>query len=152
VEHLDGREVTILADGGVNARQVVDEELITLEGAPRTVVVGLPYTSELQPMKQEVQLQDGTAQGRRFKLHGVTVRMDHSLGGEVSANAEDATLPWARMPNAIIMGESSPLFTGERDLILDSRHESAVNLVVRQSDPLPLNVTALVLRFDVYEH
>jgi hypothetical protein len=56
------------------------------------------------------------------------------------------------MPNVITLGEPTPLFTGERDLILDSRHESAVNLMVRQSDPLPLNVTALVLRFDVYEH
>jgi hypothetical protein len=78
--------------------------------------------------------------------------MDHSLGGEVSANAADASLPWAKMPNRIVMGEPTPLFSGERDLILDSRHEAAVNLTVRQRDPLPLNVTALVLRFDVYEH
>jgi hypothetical protein len=152
LEHLEGRTVVILADGGVLDPRVVLNGAITL-GAPAShVIVGLPYTSEVQPMKQEAQLQDGTAQGRRFKLHGVTLRMDHSLGGEVSANAADETLPWAKMPNPIVMGEATPLFSGERDLILDSRHEAAVNLTVRQRDPLPLNVTALVLRFDVYEH
>jgi hypothetical protein len=152
LDHLEGRTVVILADGGVHDPRVVQNGAITLGAPAEHVVVGLPYTSEVQPMKQEVQLQDGTAQGRRFKLHGVTLRMDHSLGGEVSANAADASLPWAKMPNRIVMGEPTPLFSGERDLILDSRHEAAVNLTVRQRDPLPLNVTALVLRFDVYEH
>lgn len=152
LEHLEGRTVVVLADGGVLDPRVVLNGSITLGAAAQHVVVGLPYTSEVQPMKQEVQLQDGTAQGRRFKLHGVTLRMDHSLGGEVSANAADASLPWAKMPNQIVMGEPTPLFSGERDLILDSRHEAAVNLTVRQRDPLPLNVTALILRFDVYEH
>jgi hypothetical protein len=150
LDHLEGRECVILSDGLVHRRMEVVGGTVTLDAAAWKVVVGLPYSSELQPMKQEVELQDGTAQGRRFKLHGVTVRVDHSLGGEVSANADDATLPWARMPSAIVMGESTELYTGERDVILDSRHEAAVNLTVRQRDPLPLNLTALVLRFDVH--
>ena len=80
-------------------------------------------------------MQDGTAQGKRFKLHGVTVRVDHSLGGEVIANADDETLPWVRMQNVVRMGQATPLHTGEQDAILESRHEAAVNVTVRQREP-----------------
>jgi hypothetical protein len=79
------------------------------------------------------------------------VRVDHSLGGEVNANPADASLPWARMPATIVMGEATPLFSGERDVIVESRHENAVNLTVRQRDPFPLNITALIMNFDVYD-
>lgn len=150
VDHLEGRECVILTDGALHRNLVVRDGVLTLDAPASQVVVGLPFTSELQPMKQEVQLEDGTAQGRRFKLHGATVRVGHSQGGEVSANPEDATLPWSRLPNPIVLGGPAPLFTGERDLILESRHDAAVNLTVRQREPLPLNVTALILRFDVY--
>lgn len=149
--HLAGRTVSVLADGAMAGSHVVSAAgEIELEHVALRLVVGLPFTSELQPMKQEVQMPDGTAQGRRFKLHGVTVRMDHSLGGEVHANPEDVTLPWSRMPGAIVLGNATPLYTGERDMILESRHEAAVNLTVRQQEPLPLNITALILKFDVY--
>jgi hypothetical protein len=152
VDHLEGKRVVILTDGAIHPPKEVKQGLVELDYIPHRVVVGLPYTSELQPMKQELPLENGTAQGRRFKLHGVTMRVDHSLGGEVSANAEDATLPWTRVPHALVLGEATPLFSGERDMILESRHESAVNLVVRQREPLPLNITALILRFDVYDN
>jgi hypothetical protein len=150
LDHLEGKECVILADGMIHDRRTVSGGAITLDNAASKVVVGLPFTSEVQPMKQEVQLQDGTAQGRRFKLHKVTVRVDHSLGGEVSANSLDTTLPWARIPNQLLVGEATPLFTGERDMILESRHEAAVNLSVRQTEPFPLNITALIMIFDVY--
>jgi hypothetical protein len=50
------------------------------------------------------------------------------------------------------MGQAAPLLTGECDLILPSRHEAAVNVTVRQTQPFPLNITALILRFDTYDH
>lgn len=150
LEHLEGKTCVVLVDGTVHRRMAVQNGAIALDVPARVAIVGLPYTSEVQPMKQEVQMQDGTAQGRRFKLHGVTVRVDHSAAGEVSANPQDASLPWSRLPSTQSFGQATPLFTGERDVILESRHEAAVNLTVRQTDPLPLNITALILKFDIY--
>jgi hypothetical protein len=152
LEHLEGKECVILADGCVHRPLTVTDGELTLDTAALRVIVGLPFTSEVQPMKQEVQMQDGTAQGRQFKLHAVTVRVDHSLGGEAISNPDDSTLQWELLGNPIVLGEAPPLFTGERDIILESRHENAVNLTVRQRDPLPLNITALILRFDVYDN
>jgi len=151
--HLEGRRVVILADGVAEVPKVVTGGKITLQSPASVVVVGLPYESVLQPMKQEINLDDGTAQGRRFKLNGVTVRLIDSQGGEVSANPADPTLRWEPIRKrdiTIPLEAAPPLFTGERDIILESRHEGAVNLTVRTSEPLPLNLTALIMKYDVY--
>ena len=91
--HLEGKEYIILTDGTVHPKKTVDDGQITLDYPAKKIVVGLQYTSLLQPMKQEVPMQDGTAQGRRFKLHGVTLRVDHSLGGEVAGMTRTSRCP-----------------------------------------------------------
>lgn len=152
--HLAGRTVQVLADGCVHAPCLVDATgYITLSVPATQIIAGLRYDSVLQPMKREVALADGTAQGRRFKLNGVTLRVDHSLGGEINANPDDPTLPWERIVDrrvATPMNGRPALYTGEHTLHVESRHEQALNLCIRQSEPLPFNLTALILRYDTY--
>jgi hypothetical protein len=67
LDHLNGRTVSICVDGYEQPARVVIAGQITLDTAGTWVAVGLPYTSELQPMRMDIPLRDGTSQGRKFK-------------------------------------------------------------------------------------
>jgi hypothetical protein len=153
LEHLEGRTVTAMVNGALAGVHVVTSGAIDLDvPAGEPCVVGLPYCSLLQPMKQEMQLQDGTAQARKFKLNDATVRVHESLGGEMSADAGDERLPWSRLQlEAAQNNDSLPvLLTRDVRVKLESRHQAAVNAAIRTSSPFPLTVTALTLNYDVY--
>ncbi len=50
LDHLEGREVAILADGAVQAGKTVTDGSVTLDEAVREVVIGLPYTHIIEPL------------------------------------------------------------------------------------------------------
>ena len=97
-------------------------------------------------------MQDGTAQGRKFKLNDATVRVHESLGGEMSADAGDARLQWSRLQLEAEQNNDAPpvLLTRDVRVKLESRHQAAVNAAIRTNGPFPLTVTALTLNYDVY--
>jgi hypothetical protein len=144
--HLNGKSVLAMVDGVQSGPYTVSGGQITLAvPANKPAIVGLPYTSTVQPMKQEVSMQDGTAQGRTFKLVDATVRVDKSLGGEVSADPADSSLRWVAIGLT-----GSTLLTTQKRVKLESRHQKAVNVAIRSASTYPLTVTALTLSFDVH--
>lgn len=148
--HLEGKTVQVLADGAKRPDAVVTGGTITLGDAASVVVVGLPFEALIQPMKAEVALRDGSAQTRGFKLHKLALRVWQSLGGEVRGDdtgADWQTINWR--DTADPMGTVSPLFTGEKELSMDSRTGESLDFSVRSSDPHPLTITALAPKFDV---
>ena len=150
LEHLEGETVSILADGAVVTPRVVTGGAITLPVAASTVIVGLPFTSLLQPSRQELQMDSGTAQGKPWKVARVGLYLHQSLGGEVAAT------PTSRFEKLNVrristpMGSAPGLFTGDIESPVEATSQPNVSVVVRQQDPLPLNIGALVLKVDVY--
>src|SRR5262249_47538795 len=81
---LIGETVAILADGGVQAQQLVPNSgIITLQGTFTTVTVGLPYQGNLVPMRPEGGADVGTAQGKLKQGTNLVVRLVDSSGGVV---------------------------------------------------------------------
>lgn len=81
LEHLEGFEVAVLADGGVQPNRIVDGGRIELQYPADTVQVGLPYESVLCTLNLAAQLQDGSVQGRIKRFTKVTLRLVDSCGG-----------------------------------------------------------------------
>lgn len=50
LDHLEGRMVSIVADGVVQAARAVVNGRVTLDGPARTVEIGLPYTHVIEPL------------------------------------------------------------------------------------------------------
>lgn len=140
---LEGKEVAILGDGVPQASRTVTSGAITLETPANTVVVGLPYTSELQPMRMEIPMRDGTSQGRVIRVNRVLLALHDSRGGQV---ADATTGVW----ETIKYPSGTALFTGETESAVTSQHRSGVDVAVRTSAPLPLNVGAIVVKGDLY--
>lgn len=150
LEHLEGRQVCILADGADAAIATVSGGVVTSGTAARVFVIGLPFTSELQPMRIDVPMQDGTAQARGWRLSRVGLALISSLGGTVAAGEgmrqERLNMRQTGQP----MDAPPPLFTGEMEVPVESRTGGGLDVILRQSAPLPLNVAAIIPTIDVY--
>ncbi len=148
--HLIGKTVSILADGAVVPPQTVSAlGQITLPYPASVVTVGLPYTSTLKPMPLDPgQLPDGSAQGRKFRVNRMVVRIYKSLGGEVEVEDGEWDPIYSR-DTADIMGSSPPVFTGDKTVMVARPYEDKGTIQVRQTQPLPLTVLALIPKYDV---
>ena len=82
LDHLEGMEVGILADGNVEPDQEVVDGGITLAHAAKKVHVGLRYSSEFQTLDLEYQNTGGGYQGKMKKIAQMSVRLIDSRGGE----------------------------------------------------------------------
>lgn len=150
LEHLEGKQVAILADGADAGAATVSGGVVRVATPARVFVVGLPFTSSLQPMRIDVPMQDGTSQARRWRVSRVGVALHSSLGGTVAAGP---TMPQEKL-NMRTAGQAMdappPLFTGTLETPVESRTGDGLDVIVRQSAPLPLNVAAIIATLDVY--
>lgn len=162
LNHLEGMEVTGLADGGVIVPQTVVNGAITLQNSASAVSVGLPFVAQLQTFYLDAPSQT-TSQGKRANISAVTVRVQNSRGFSCGVNQPDAsflpnnaTIAWTGMKevkerNALInAGAAIPLFTGDTtpQLVLGEWNEKK-QVAIQQLNPLPLTVNAVIPRLNV---
>src|SRR5258706_3481 len=156
LDHLEGKLVSILADGSVQTPQAVVEGAISLGTSASSITVGLPFIAQLQTPYLDVP-GGQTIQGRRKLIPNVTVRLDESRGIQVGVNQPDAsvqpngaTIPWTNMDevaergNAVLAGVAIPLFTGDTRLPVAGSWSKHGQVAVQQIYPLAANVLAIV--------
>jgi hypothetical protein len=149
LDHLEGREVGILADGFNHPRRTVRSGTIVLQQEATVVVVGLPFVPRIQPTKLDIPMQDGTAQGRKFKTHRATLRFWKTIGCEYSDSPTSAfyDVPFRNATTEVETQEA--LFTGQREVFLNSIHRDAMDMTLQQVAPLPFHVLAMSPVFSV---
>ena len=156
LNHLEGMQVTGLADGGVINPIVVQSGGITLQNSASAIVIGLPYTVQAQTMPLEMQSQ-ATVQGRRKDVQAVTVRLEASRGIQAGTNQPDAsaqpnqaTIAWTNMKeikernNLINAGTAIPLLTGDVRILVPGDWATNGQVAVQQVYPLPMNLLAVI--------
>lgn len=151
LSHLNGRTVNILADGAVLNLATVSNGSCTIEKPASTVLAGLPFSSVLQPMTIDINnMSDGTSRGRFKRIHRMLLALQKSLGGEVST---DSGFTWQYLYTRDFpdpMDSSPPVFTGDTEVVTASDHNRNLQVMVRQNQPLPLTVLAMVAKIDFY--
>lgn len=159
LNHLEGETVAILADGSVVANQAVTSGAITLPQAASAIVVGLPYTCQLQTMYLEPP-GEPTVQGKRKNIYNASVRLELSRGISVGTNQPDqstepnyAQIPWTNMiqvkeRNALVTaGSAIPLYTGDSYINVPGSWDTKGQIAIQQTYPLPANVNAVVINY-----
>ena len=139
LDHLEGEEVAVLADGAVHPNRTVSSGAITLQLAASVVNVGLPYTATIKTMPIEAGAQDGTAQGKEQRINGIVLDLfETGAGLWYGPNTTDMdsmpcavrVMPWTH---------PLPLFTGRTDrLAWPGEYEKGTQMVV-QHRLLPLH-------------
>jgi hypothetical protein len=166
--HLEGMQVTGLADGVVIPLTTVVNGSITLAQPASSVIVGLPFIAQLQAMPIEIP-QLGTIQGKRKVSTGINVRLEKSRGVQIGANQPVAStldffeeIPWTNLvdlpevPRANLPEAALPLFTGDKFVTpnddwqnWDGWQASMGMVCAQQTQPLPMNILAFIPDIEV---
>lgn len=137
LSHLEGMTVAVLADGLERADQVVTGGTITLSPPANKVAVGLPYEYFLTPMF----LESSGIMGRAKSIGAAIVRLWRS--GRAWAKVDGGR--WSKLNPA-----AAELKTGDSEKItLSSDWDRNTGIEIKGRSPLPLNVQAITLEFDV---
>ena len=142
LDHLEGRTVSILADGAVRPDKVVTSGAVSVGTAASVAIAGLPFKSILEPMDLESKEGESTSQGKRKKIHQIMVRFYKSLGANIgSSEGTLDTIPF-RTPSDP-MGQPPPLFTGDKVIPFPGGFSRHGYIRITQEQPLPLTVLAI---------
>ncbi len=150
LDHLAGMEVAILADGSVLPRDTVAADGSLRLPRPASVVhVGLPYAAELQTMNIEPAAADGSTQGRGKRLARVVLKLLESTGVQAGCSAD--RLDELKFREDEAYGQATRPFTGSKPLSVESGNGREVCVFVRQENPLPVTLLALIPELDIHE-
>ncbi|HEX7005591.1 MAG TPA: hypothetical protein VF274_00500, partial [Alphaproteobacteria bacterium] len=145
LDHLEGESVSILADGATHPERAVVQGRITLDRDASKVQVGLAYTSTLQTMKLEAGAADGTAQGKIKRISKVVFNFHQTLGGLYGASPDGAFDVLQFRTASDPLDVPPPLFDGmTRPLNWPMGYETAAAITVRQAQPLPMTLLAIM--------
>lgn len=155
LDHLEGKEVAILADGQLHARQTVKNGKVPLDRAASHVIAGLPYTARLVTLRL-ASAQDGAlSPGRRALVKSITLDVLNSVNLRVAFGAADETDESEIVtPTAgIDMNRPAQLFSGVTDRIpVDADWSKEPQVTVLSSDPLPATILSITPNYQVSTH
>lgn len=136
LEHLEGEDVAVLADGNVVENQTVTNGTITLQQAASRIIVGLPYTCSLTglpPTAQRIILQD-----KRKTFLAAAVNTLETRGLSMGAKGSELF----EIPNRTYedWGEPINTYTGTRYSIVQDGWNIDTQMRFEQRYPLPASV------------
>lgn len=147
LSHLEGEDVTVLADGVVVNGLTVSSGAITLPQAASVVHVGLAYTSDLETMSLDVGSEgDGTSQGKKKKVSRLTVRLHNSRG--LWAGPDENNLVEMKWRSGEDYDTATDMFSGDKVIVLPPKYAGDGRLMIRQIDPLPVTVLGIMPEVD----
>lgn len=155
LDHLESMTVAILGDGSVVPSQVVTGGTVQLDGPYSKVIVGLPYTSDLETLNLELPAGGGTVQGQMKKIAQVTVRVKDARGIKVGINQSVAGMPnvpavtEVKQRQTETLGSPMQPFNGDFAIVIPTEWNRDSRLFVRQEYPLPCTITDLIPEVNV---
>lgn len=148
LDHLEGQEVAILADGVPQPMKTVSGGSIALDRDASLVHVGLPYNSTGTTMSAVYAGPWGTSLGAPSKVAKVTANVFDTIGLEFGIG--DSPEVWDYEPQTpTLLGRGPVPYTGFEDLSIEASHEDLPAISFRQMNPLPFTLLALYIDFEV---
>lgn len=146
LEHLEGQTVNILSDASVEPQKVVTGGAVTLEKPGGVVHIGLPINAQFETLDININGQE-TLLDKKQLISTVTLVVNSSRGIWASTPGGQ----WYEYPQREFEFYDDPVedATGKVEVKLDSIWEKNGRLKIRQTDPLPLSVLAVIPRITV---
>jgi len=142
LDHLEGRYIDIMVDGARHPQLLVTSGSVTLSWYGNKIHAGLPFNPIIMPMKLEAGQNEGTAQGKKKRVYGLTVRF-----------YETCTVKWGYDKDHLNdvpfgTGGVNQLFTGDKDYPFDGPMDTNGDIYITQSGPFPMTVLAIMPRIE----
>lgn len=148
LEHLEGCEVSILADGKVMPRAVVQGGSVRFPDKATRVTVGLPIEADMKTLPVAVQTQDGGfGNGAKKSVTRTYVRVYRSSGLNVGADFDRLYLNKPRRfePH----GTPPQLVSDDVEVAVGPKWDDSGVVCLRQDQPLPLMVCGITAEFSM---
>lgn len=149
LDHLEGEELSVLADGAVHPPVTVSGGEITLVRSASVVAAGLGYLSAIELLPAEAGSPQGTAQGRVKREVAAHINFYETLGSLYGTGDSDLDrLPFRTAADDL--GEAPPLFSGFKEVALQGGYDVQPTVVIAQDQPLPMTVLSVVRELQVH--
>lgn len=141
LNHLEGKTVSILTDGSVHPQRVVTGGTITLQSAAGIAHIGLPYNSDMETLDLELKNANETVLDKKIAVTSLTVVVEESRG--IFAGKDKDSLYEAKTERDTYE-QALDSITGQVDINISNAWQGKGRVFIRQSDPLPLSVLAVI--------
>lgn len=147
LDHLEGARVSILADGAPHPSQVVSGGEVTLQWAAEKIIAGLPFHATLEPTFLETSDPGSITKAFKKRITRANIEFWESLGCELSANQGEtwSTIEFRNV--ADYMDQAPPIWSGIKSTNLTAGSARQATVILRSTQPLPMNVLSLTMRF-----
>jgi len=154
LDHLEGEDVAVLADGYVVTGKTVASGSITLDRAASKVHVGLPYTPALETLDIDTSSPTDSLKALSLSVSKVYLEVEGTRGGFVGPRQD------AETSGVITYQEVKPRFqsddydaialkTYKQKVTIDPQWSKGGGLRVEQRVPLPMAILSIIPSVDV---
>jgi hypothetical protein len=147
LDHLEGRTVSILADGAVYPQQVVTNGKIDLEVEARVVHVGLPIRSIFQTLPLLMQIDSAYGSARPKNINKCSLRVYRSSG--IFVGFDEDHLREYKQRRDEQPGSPPEMRSEEVPVVIDGHWTDGGQLTVVQDDPLPLTIVSITTEVSI---
>jgi len=156
LDHLEGKEVVIIADGGQHPSKTVSSGSITLDREVSVCHVGLGYKGYIETNSLEGGGTNGTSQTKKKSVNAIGVRFLNSMFGKVGTGYYNLEQIYERT-SAMNMDRPPLPFTGDKKIKAlnnnsdeyDGGWQREKNVIISQEQPFPCNVQLIIPYMDV---
>lgn len=141
LDHLEGKTVSILADGDVHPQRVVTAGSITLQTPAAVAHIGLPYTAEMETLDLD-NPQGETILDKRKVITSVTAYLEDSRNFFAGSDADH--LYEQKAAKRARYTDSQATVTGPSSIHISTTWSEKGRVYIQQADPLPLTILALI--------
>lgn len=143
LSHLEGETVNILSDANVEPQKVVKDGRVILEEPGAVVHIGLPINAQFETLDVTITGQE-TLLDKKQLIPAVTLLVNASRGIWAATPGGQ----WYEYPQREFEFYDNPVAdaTGKVEVRLDSNWDKNGRVKIRQTDPLPLSVLAVIPR------
>ena len=146
LDHLEGKTVIVNADGGIVQNLVVRNGSITLPDAASNVIVGLPYTFEIETLN----LEGENTQGLKKVINFVHAKIHKSREDFCFVGSDDLGYQNPRVYDSI--NDSDLLVSCDVSATIDADATTNATVKIRQELPLPLTILSISATVDVQDN
>ncbi|WP_370677533.1 hypothetical protein [Pleomorphomonas sp. PLEO] len=149
LSHLEGEEVVALADGNVVRGLTVQGGAVSLPVAAAKIHIGLPYGAVLRTLDLDLGTVNdlGTVQGRFKSVSKVVLRVEKTRGifiGPRDEGRDSDKIVEFKQRSTEAWNEAIGLYTGDIDMSPPADWNRAGTMFVKQFDPLPMSILAIM--------
>lgn len=143
LDHLEGKDVAVLADGiDIPSLKVVDGQ-IHLPNSASYITVGLPYNCDGETLDLEFPSNSGSVQGKPRVLHGIITRLEKTRRFKVGPTFDQ--LEFVDFKEQGTKEVPNYYFQGDIVTPIEPNEPNAPRLCFRATSPLPASLDALLI-------